>query len=81
MDFNNGLIIQFCTCGRDVFNQITINLPISMSNKEYIVVTGFDNVSNSTGFRVSYGDKTPSSIMFSKIGNVNTTGYFAVFGY
>ena len=52
-----------------------------MSNKEYIVVTGFDNVANSTGFRVSYGDKTPSSVMFSKIGNVNTTGYFAVFGY
>ena len=81
MDFNNGLIIQFCNCGRAVFNQITINLPISMSNKEYIVVTGFDNVASSQGFRVGYGDKTPSSVMFAKIGNVNTTGYFAVFGY
>ena len=52
-----------------------------MSNKEYIVVTGFDNVASSTGFRVSYGDKTSSSVMFARIGNVSTTGYFAVFGY
>ena len=81
LDFNNGLIIQFCFCGTTKWGSKTIILPIGMSVVNYCVVTGFDNTDGSQGFRISLGQRTITSVEFARIGGTNTTGWFAVFGY